>query len=105
VNKRVPGDLGQSSSIELVEEHQENLRMLKQECREHEQTWNKLATARALSRWRKIDLGRKRHWRAMVANRRQERVLWLRDHLMELAACVGDLFSSASAWKEMKIQV
>ena len=84
MNNRVPGDLGQSSSIELVEEHQENLRMMKQESRENEQTWNKLATARALSRWRKTYLGRKRNWRAVVANRRQERLLWLRDYLTEL---------------------
>jgi hypothetical protein len=57
MNRSVPGDLGQSSSIEWVEEHQENQRTLKREDREHEQTWNKLATTRVLSRWRKTDLG------------------------------------------------
>jgi hypothetical protein len=63
--------------------------------REYEQTWNKLATVRALSRWRKTDLGRKRNWRAVVANRRQERVLWLRDYLTELAIC---LIYSVQEW-------
>jgi hypothetical protein len=61
MNRSVTDDLGQSSLIEWVEEHQENQRILKWESREHEQTWNKLATTRVLSRWRKTDLGRKRN--------------------------------------------
>jgi hypothetical protein len=61
MNGSVPGDLGQSSLIEWVEEHQENQSILKRESREHKQAWNELATARVLSRWRKTDLGRKRN--------------------------------------------
>ena len=36
---------------------------------------------------RKTDLGREKIWSSLVANRRQERVLWLRDYLTELAVC------------------
>jgi hypothetical protein len=39
MNTGVPDDLAQLSSIEWVKEHQENLRTLKRESREHEQTW------------------------------------------------------------------
>jgi hypothetical protein len=55
--------------------------MLKQESREHEQTWNTLTTVRALPRWRKTELGEMGNWRVVVANRRQERVLRLGDDL------------------------
>jgi hypothetical protein len=41
----------------------------------------------AFAEGRKSDLGEERNWRAMVTNRRQERVLWLRDYLMELVVC------------------
>jgi hypothetical protein len=44
---------------------------------------------------RKTDLGRERNWSSLVANRRQERVLWLRDDPMELMAC---LIYSARGW-------
>jgi hypothetical protein len=60
-NKRVPGDPGQPNPIELVEELQEDLRMLEQESREYEQTWNTLTMVRALSWWRRTDLGRMRN--------------------------------------------
>jgi hypothetical protein len=43
MNTGVPDDLAQLSSIEWVEEHQENLRTLKRESREHEHTWEYLA--------------------------------------------------------------
>ena len=46
MNTGVPDDLAQLSSIEWVKEHQENLRTLKRESREHEQTWEWLATER-----------------------------------------------------------
>jgi hypothetical protein len=46
MNTGVLDDLAQLSSIEWVEEHQENLRTLKWESREHEQTWEKLGTER-----------------------------------------------------------
>ena len=52
------GDPGRSSSIELVEELEEDLRMLEQKSREYEQTWNTLTAVRALLRWRRIDLGK-----------------------------------------------
>jgi hypothetical protein len=48
MNTGVPDDLARFSSIGWVEEHQESLRTLKRESREHEQTSNKLATARSL---------------------------------------------------------
>jgi hypothetical protein len=35
---------------------------------------------------RKTDLGRERNWSSLVANRRQERVLWLSDDPTELMA-------------------
>jgi hypothetical protein len=35
---------------------------------------------------RKTDLGRERNWSSLLANRRQERVLWLRDDPTELMA-------------------
>ena len=35
---------------------------------------------------RKTELGREKIWSSLVANRRQERVLWLRDYLTELMA-------------------
>jgi hypothetical protein len=57
MNTGVPDDLAQFSSIEWVEEHQENLRTLKRESREHEQTWNELATTRSLCAVFRTDLG------------------------------------------------
>jgi DNA repair exonuclease SbcCD ATPase subunit len=59
MNRSVLGDLAQSSSIEQVEEYQENIRALKQEIKEHEQTWNELATARSLCAVFRTDLGGK----------------------------------------------
>jgi DNA repair exonuclease SbcCD ATPase subunit len=59
MNRSVLGDLAQSSSIEQVEEYQENIRALKQEIKEHEQTWNELATARSLCVVFRTDLGGK----------------------------------------------
>jgi hypothetical protein len=38
MNESVPDDLARSSLIERVEEHQENIRALKRESREHAQT-------------------------------------------------------------------
>jgi hypothetical protein len=57
MNRSVPGDLVWSSLIERVEEHQENIRVLKREGREHEQTWNKLVMARSLCALFQTDLG------------------------------------------------
>jgi hypothetical protein len=58
MNMGVIGDPGRSSSIELVEELEEDLRMLEQKSREYEQTWNMLIAVRALLRWWRIDLGK-----------------------------------------------
>jgi hypothetical protein len=58
MNMGVIGDPGRSSSIELVEELEEDLRMLEQKSREYEQTWNTLIAVRALLRWWRIDLGK-----------------------------------------------
>jgi hypothetical protein len=41
----------------LVEELQEDLRMLEQESREYERTWNTLTMVRALLLWRRTDFG------------------------------------------------
>jgi hypothetical protein len=70
--------------------------MLKQESREHEQTWNMLTMVRALPRWRKTELGEMGNWRAVVANRRQERVLRLGDDLTQQT--VPSIYSGAKQW-------
>ena len=44
----------------------------------------------------KTDLGRERNWSSLVANRRQERVLWLRDYLTELMACL--IYRARGRW-------
>jgi hypothetical protein len=45
---------------------------------------------------RKPDFWEERNYRAMVANRRQERVLWLRDYLTELVVC--SIYSVQGWW-------
>jgi hypothetical protein len=70
--------------------------MLKQESREHEQTWNSLTTVRALPRWRKTELGEMGNWRVVVANQRQERVLRLGDDLTQQT--VPSIYSGAKRW-------
>jgi hypothetical protein len=92
----VPGDPMGPSLIGRVREYQVHIKALKQANRGHERTWDELATARVLSRWRKTELGRKRNWRAVVANRRQGRVLWRRDYLTELAVCL--IYSMQERW-------
>jgi hypothetical protein len=57
MNRSVPGDLARSGLIKRVEEHQEKIRALKRESREHERTWNELATARSLCAVFPTDLG------------------------------------------------
>ena len=44
----------------------------------------------------KPDLGEERNWEAMVANRRQERGLWLHDYLTELAVYL--IYSVQERW-------
>jgi hypothetical protein len=50
MNRSVPGDLAWSSLIERVEEHQEDIWVLKEEGKEHERTWNELATTKVTMR-------------------------------------------------------
>jgi hypothetical protein len=52
----VPDDLAWSSLIEWVE-HQGHVRVLKQESREQDRTWNELAKARSLCAVFRTDLG------------------------------------------------
>jgi hypothetical protein len=53
----VPDDLARSSLIEWVEEHQGHVRVLKQESREQDRTWNELAKAMSLCAVFRTDLG------------------------------------------------
>jgi hypothetical protein len=87
MNTSVPDDLARSSLIERVEEHQENIRLLKRESREHERTWNELATARSLCVVFQTDLGEIPNWGSLVSNWRHEWVDWMLDYLAELKAC------------------
>jgi hypothetical protein len=69
-----------SSLIERVEEHQENIRVLKRESREHEQTCSTLATVRSLRTMLGTDLGEISNWRALVSNWRHGLVDWVLDY-------------------------
>jgi hypothetical protein len=66
MNRGVYDDLARSSLIERVEEHQENIRVLKRESRGHEWTCSTLATARSLRVVLGTDLGEISNWRALV---------------------------------------
>jgi hypothetical protein len=68
MNRCVPSDLARSSSIERVEEHQENIRILKQESKEHERTWNELVTVRLLCAVFRTNLGEIPYWGSLVSN-------------------------------------
>jgi hypothetical protein len=83
MNTGVPDDLARFSSIKWVEEHQENLRTLKRESREHERTWNELATIRSLCVVFRTDLGEIPNWGSLVSNWRHERVDWMLEYLAE----------------------
>jgi hypothetical protein len=87
MNTGVLDDLARSSLIERVEEHQENIRVLKRESREHERTWNELATARSLCAVFRTDLGEIPNWGSLVSNWRHERVDWMLDYLAEPTTC------------------
>jgi hypothetical protein len=58
MNKDVLDDLARSSLIERVEEHQENIRVMKWESRGHERTCSTLATASSRSAVLWTELGR-----------------------------------------------
>jgi hypothetical protein len=87
MNIRVPSDLERSSSINQVEEHQENIRALKQESKDHERTWNELATVRLLCAVFRTDLGEIPNWGSLVSNWRHERVDWMLEYLAEPRVC------------------
>jgi hypothetical protein len=87
MNRGVPDDLARSSLIKRVEEHQENIRVLKRESRGHDRTCSTLATVRAFSRWRKTNLGEVSNSGAQVSNWRHELMDWVLDYLAELMAC------------------
>jgi hypothetical protein len=87
MNTGVPDGLARSSLIEWVEEHQENLRALKRESREHERTCSTLATASSLHAVFQTDLGEILNWGSLASNWRHERVDWMLDYLAELTAC------------------
>ena len=57
MNTGVLDDLARSSLIERVEEHQENIRALKREIKEHEQTCSTPATTSLLRMVFWTDLG------------------------------------------------
>jgi hypothetical protein len=83
MNRSVLGDLVRSSLIGRVKEHQENIRALKRESREHERTWNELATARSLCAVFRADLGEIPNWDSLVSNWWHERVDWMLEYLAE----------------------
>jgi hypothetical protein len=87
MNRGVPNDLAHSSLIEPVEEHQESIRALKWESREHERIQNELATARSLRTVFRTDLGEIPNWGSLVSNWRHEWVDWMLEYLAELRVC------------------
>ena len=70
--------------------------MLKQDSREHEQTWDSLTTVRALPRRWNTELGETRNWRVVVANRRQEQFLGLGDDPTQ--QIVPSIYSGVKRW-------
>jgi hypothetical protein len=97
MNRSVPGDLARSSLIERVEEHQEDIWVLKQEGKEHERTWNELAMARSLCVVFRTDLGELPNWGSMVINWRHERVDWMLNYLAEPMA--GSIYRIHERWR------
>jgi hypothetical protein len=96
MNISVPGDLAWSSLIVRVEEHQENIRALKQGSREHERTWNELATTRSLCAVFRTDLGEIPTLDCRVSNWRQERVDWMLEYLAEMRVC--SIYRALERW-------
>jgi hypothetical protein len=96
MNTGVPDDLAWFSLIEWVEEHQENLRTLKQKSREHERTWNELATTRSLCAVFRTDLGEIPNWGFLVSNWRHERVDWMLEYLTEPRVC--SIYRALERW-------
>jgi hypothetical protein len=90
MNRSVPEDLAWSSLIEWVEEHQEDIWVLKQESKE-------LATVRSLCAVFRTDLGKIPNWGSLVSNWRHERVDWMLDYLTELTA--GSIYRIHERWR------
>jgi hypothetical protein len=97
MSRSVPGDLGQSSLIKQVEEHQGYVRVLKQESRGQDRTWNELATTRIFLRWRKPDLGEMSNSRTQVNNWRHEWVCWVLEYLAEPR--VWSIYRALERWR------
>jgi hypothetical protein len=72
--------------------------MLKQEDREHEQTWSTLTTARALPRWQKASLGEIQNWQALMSNWWHGLVSWVIDYLTNLTVCSIYRLWGGGAW-------
>jgi hypothetical protein len=79
-----------------IEEHQEDLRTLKQERREHEQTWNELAAARSLCAVFRTDLGEIPNWGSLVSNWRHEWVDWMLEYLTKPRVC--SIYRALERW-------
>jgi hypothetical protein len=96
MNTGVRNDLARFSLIEWVEEHQENLRTLKRKSREHERTWNELATTRSLCAVFQTDLREILNWGSLVSNWRHERVDWMLEYLIEPRVC--SIYRALERW-------
>jgi hypothetical protein len=96
MNRSVPGDLARSSLIERVEEHQEDIWVLKQEGKEHEQAWNELAMTRSLCAVFRTELGEIPNWGSLVSNWRHKRVDWMLDYLAE--PTTGSIYRIHERW-------
>jgi hypothetical protein len=67
----------------LVEEYQGQVWVLKQQGREHEQTWSTLTMVSQHTAAQRTKLGEERNWEALVDNSGQGLVQWMRNYLME----------------------
>ena len=70
--------------------------MLKQEGREHEQTWSTLTTVSQHTAARRTKLGEERNWEALVDNPGQGLVQWMRNYLIEPR--VHSIYSMLERW-------
>jgi hypothetical protein len=87
MNRGVPDDLARSSLMERVEEHQENIRVLKRESRGHERTCSTLASASSRSGVLWTELGRVSNWGSLVSNWRHKWVCWVHNYIAEPRVC------------------
>ena len=80
----------------MVEEYQGHVWVLKQEGREHEQTWSMLTTVSQHTAARRTKLGEERNWEALVDNPGQGLVQWMRNYLTEPR--VHSIYSMLERW-------